>query len=67
MELGSEDWRDLARGHMNIAVPTKLRRILEYVGSRSACPGDPVEIAVASISRSLMLSRRMNSFSSCSI
>jgi hypothetical protein len=43
-ELTEVNWRDLARGHANTAVSTKLRRLLEFVSNRSRFPGDQVEI-----------------------
>lgn len=43
-ELTNDNWRDLARGHANTPVATKLRKLLELVAKRSRRPGEDVEI-----------------------
>src|SRR5215813_3240807 len=44
-ELTEDNWRDLARGHMNTPVATKLRKVMEYLAQHSKYPSDPVEFS----------------------
>ncbi len=42
--LTTDNYRAAASGHMNTPVPVKLRKVLEYLGSRSSFPGDVVAV-----------------------
>ncbi len=44
-ELTEANWRDLARGHMNTPVTTKLRKVMEYLAEHSQYPSDAVEFS----------------------
>lgn len=43
-ELRSDNFRQLANGHLHTPIPEKLRRVLDYLGKRSRVPGDIISI-----------------------